>query len=76
MSSVNQSHAEENGSIVSIPKNKLFWTCIVLSVVLFILAVFVFTGPISGIAGVWAASLFAGAVLGYAGYLVWYHFGA
>ncbi|SFL34132.1 hypothetical protein SAMN04487950_3449 [Halogranum rubrum] len=76
MASVTQSQSESSGRAVSIPQSMLFWTCIVLSVVLFLLGMFVFTGPMSGIAGVWAASLFVGAILGYLGYLVWYRFEA
>ncbi|MDS0300631.1 hypothetical protein NDI76_17920 [Halogeometricum sp. S1BR25-6] len=59
-----------------VPKSMLFWTCIGLAVILFVLGMFVFTGPAAGIAGVWGASLLVGSLVGYAGYLVWYRFGA
>ncbi|ELZ28060.1 hypothetical protein C474_16204 [Halogeometricum pallidum JCM 14848] len=75
MSNATSSHAESDQTGLSVPKSTLFWTCIALAVVLFVLGMFVFTGPIAGIAGVWGASLFVGVLVGYVGYLVWYRFG-
>lgn len=75
MSNATSSHAESEQASLPIPQSKLFWICIALAVVLFVLGMFVFTGPMAGIAGVWGASLFVGAFVGYAGYLVWYRFG-
>lgn len=76
MENTKQPHRDSSSESLSFPQSKLFWTGIGLGVVLFLLGMFVFTGPASGIAGVWAISLFVGSILGYAAYRFWYNYGA
>lgn len=76
MSNATQPRTESAGGGISVPQSKLFWTCIVLGIVLILLGLFLFTGPVAGMAGVWGATLFVGAFVGYLCHLVWYRFGA
>ena len=57
-----------------LPQSKLFWGAIGLAVVLVLLGMFAVTGPMAGILGVWGATVFLTAVLGYVLYRVWYVF--
>ena len=75
MENTKQPRTETHSGSLSIPRSKLFWTGIGLGIVLFLLGMFVFTGPVSGIAGVWGISLLVGSILGYVAYRLWYNYG-
>lgn len=70
MGIADNSHADQEAGLL--PQSKAFWGAIVLSVLMVLVGQFLMTGPIAGMMGVWAASIFLTTVIGYALYRVWW----
>lgn len=69
----NESHDDSAGlRDWLVPQSGLFWIAIGVGILLYFIGRFLITGPMAAIMGVWAFSLFGGALLGYVLFRIWY----
>ncbi|ESP87012.1 hypothetical protein [Candidatus Halobonum tyrrellensis] len=69
------SRAESGGGPSLLPKSRLFWGAVGFGLLLILLGMFLITGPMAAIVGVWGISLIGAAVVGFALFQVWYRMG-
>lgn len=72
----NSKQSTERRHSLDLPGSRNVWVSLGIAVGLILIGMFVTTGVLSGVFGLWGISLFVVTVAGWVGYRLWYHYGS